>query len=333
MNTFALALLTGLTTGGFSCLAVQGGLLSTTLTNQSRVNVKKAVGIFLLAKLFAYTILGAGLGLLGDALTINPKFQGFMQIIAGLFMLATAGRLLNLHPIFRYIVIQPPKFLLKKLRNVSRDASFFAPLSLGALTVFIPCGVTQAMMVLAISTGNAVSGGLTMFFFTLGTSPVFVILGIAALTLLSKKPINYLAAGLIAVLGVLSINSGQILRGSIHTFQNYYKVITNSNRLYAKEGLLANINGDGVQEVTVDVNNYGYSTSTLVLKANVPVRLKLKTDNVASCSRAFTIPSLNLTKILPKSGEEILEFTPQKTGRLAFNYSMGVHGGEFQIIQ
>jgi len=109
MNQVWLAFITGLTTGGISCFAVQGGLLASSLTNQKKENQKILILTFLTSKLIAYSLLGILLGILGSSLVISPKLQGWMQILAGLFMLITVGRLLDLHPVFRRFVITPPK--------------------------------------------------------------------------------------------------------------------------------------------------------------------------------------------------------------------------------
>src|SRR3990167_3912491 len=97
MSNIWLAFIAGLTTGGISCFAVQGGLLASALTEE---NKKKATLIFLGTKLIAYTLLGFLLGFLGSSLNISPKIQGIFQIVIGLFMVATAGRLINIHPLF-----------------------------------------------------------------------------------------------------------------------------------------------------------------------------------------------------------------------------------------
>src|SRR3990167_460453 len=106
MNPIILAFVTGLTTGGISCIAVQGGLLASAISQkkESQTNLSM-VGMFLGAKVVTYTVLGFALGALGSALTISPQFQGWMQIFAGLYMLATAANLLKIHPIFRHFVI------------------------------------------------------------------------------------------------------------------------------------------------------------------------------------------------------------------------------------
>jgi uncharacterized protein len=333
MNNIWLAFITGLTTGGFSCFAVQGGLLTSALASEEEVNVTKsmkakALTAFLVAKVVAYTLLGLLLGFLGASLNISPRVQGWLQIFIGIYMLLTAARLLNLHPIFRYFVIQPPKSVLRLLRNQSQVKSIFTPVFLGALTVLIPCGVTQAMMLLALGSGNPLWGAGIMFAFTLGTTPVFFAIGLAATEALKHKAFGLIAASFIFVIGVLSINSGQILKGSAHTIQNYWAALTGT----IEESTNAKLK-DGFQEVTITVKSNGYRANVNTLKAGVPVRLKLVTDDVKSCARAFTIPDLNYFKILPVTGTETIEFTPTKTGQLTYTCSMGMYSGNFTVVQ
>src|SRR3989344_4608954 len=173
MNQIWLALITGLTTGGISCFAVQGGLLASSLAQQEKISQKSGVLSFLISKFIAYILFGALLGLVGSSLIISPKLQGFMQILAGLFMLTAVGKLLDLHPIFKRFTFTAPKGVYRLLRSKSKDNSVYAPAFLGALTVFIPCGITQSMMLLSIASGSALFGGLILGSFVIGTSPVF----------------------------------------------------------------------------------------------------------------------------------------------------------------
>lgn len=335
MNNLWLALITGLTTGGISCFAVQGGLLTSALAAEGSENPKfvkeKSIVMFLVAKLIAYTILGFILGFLGSAINISIRFQAYLQIFIGLYMLATAARLVNLHPIFRYFVIQPPKSFLKLIKKKSEVRSFFTPALLGILTVLIPCGVTQAMMILAIGTGSPAWGAGILFFFVLGTSPVFFLIGLAATELLKHKAFSVVAAVFIAVMGIMAVNSGQLLRGSVHTIQNYWRVLT------AGPDEIASTNTaqvkSGFQEATIYVTNNSYESDTQNLKVNVPVKLTLVTRGVRSCSRAFTIPEFNISKILPQDGTEVIEFTPTKVGRLTYTCSMGMYSGSFNVIK
>lgn len=327
MSIYWLAFITGLTTGGISCFAVQGSLLTSMVAEDdtSKTNKllrSKKIIAFLIAKLIAYTVLGLALGLLGEKLVLSPKTQGWFQILIGVYMLIVAANLANIHPFFKRFVITPPKFIFRILRNQTKIKSFFTPLFLGALTVFIPCGVTQAMILLAISSGNPVTSSLILFFFVLGTTPVFFVIGSLAAELFKKKSLATLAAIIVAILGLVSINSGQVLRGSVHTFQNYRKVMTGAS----EKGVVGN-------DVTIDVLNNGYKSNVNTLKVGVPVKLTLKTNGIRSCSRAFTIPDLGISKVLPETGTTTIEFTPTKTGTLIYTCSMGMYSGSFKVIE
>jgi sulfite exporter TauE/SafE len=220
---------------------------------------------------------------------------------------------------------------MRLLRNKTKDESYFTPLFLGAMTVLIPCGITQGMMVMAVASQSAILGAAIMFAFTLGTTPVFAGLGFATSKLMEKKGFVTFASIAIIILGVLSINSGQVLRGSAHTLQNYWAVMTTSPN-ESNNTVLAQVDESGYQEVTIDVNQRGYTSSVSDLKVNVPVKLRLRTQDVYSCALAFTIPSLKISKVLKPSGEEIIEFTPTRKGRLPYSCSMGMYGGSFNVI-
>jgi sulfite exporter TauE/SafE len=176
MDQFLVAFITGLTTGGLSCLAVQGGLLASSLERQleqdllnrptparkkrakvvrlARSRMALPILLFLGAKIMAYTLLGLLLGALGSVLKLNTATRAILLIAIGIFMVGNALRMFNVHPIFRYFVIEPPKFVTRYIRRTSKNDELFTPLFLGALTVLIPCGVTQAMMAVAIGTGD-----------------------------------------------------------------------------------------------------------------------------------------------------------------------------------
>ncbi len=331
MNQVWLALITGLTSGGISCFAVQGGLLASSLANQEKGGQRKAVLAFILGKTIAYTILGGLLGLIGSSLIISPQAQGWMQIFAGFVMLIAVGKLLDLHPLFRQLTFTPPKSVFKILRGESRNEGLISSLILGVMTILIPCGVTQSMMVLSVASGNPFYGALILGAFTLGTTPVFFGLGIASSEILKRPALRYLAATAIFTLAILSFNTGQILRGSAHTIQNYWAVISSGNNSAPSTNVLAETT-NGYQEAEIIVSSKGYKSNVRTLKAGVPVKLKVKTDNTFGCVRAFTIPEYNISKFLPESGETEITFTLRKTGRLTYTCSMGMFSGTFDVI-
>jgi len=329
MDKIWLALITGLTTGGISCFAIQGGLLASSLAQSGPLEkINKSdkyihVGVFIFFKLLAYTLLGFVLGLIGSSFIVAPKVQSVFQFLVGLFLLATAGRLLNVHPIFRYFVIQPPTFIYRFAKKHSETESFFAPAFLGLLTVLLPCGITQAMMLVAIASGSPMVGAGIMLAFVLGTSPVFFLLGAVSVELLKKKAFVIVAATIIFILGLISLNSGLALWGSPYTFQNLF---------HKGSGTSANLN-QGVQKVTINITPGGYLVDVNTLKVGVPVELTLVTNSVYSCARAFTIPSFNIVKNMPPTGTEIIKFTPKKVGRITYACTMGMYTGYFDVVK
>lgn len=333
MQNIYLAFIAGLTTGGISCFAIQSGLLASSIgENNTRQRNVYQVSLFLAAKLTAYSILGLILGYIGSFFILSSKLQAIIQLLIGIFLLGTAARMLDLHPFFRYFAITPPKVLYKIARKGSRLETSFAPLIAGALTILLPCGVTQAMMLTAVASGTAFIGSMTMFAFILGTIPSFFVLGVFATELLKQKSVAFIAAGIIAIIGILSLNSSLALIGSEHTLQNYWQVIKgDSGKSATTAGDIKLI--DGVQEATITVSNGGYRVDNNILKVGVPARVRLVTNNTFSCARAFTIPSLGITKILKETGTEIIEFTPKKIGTLNFSCTMGMYTGSFKIVK
>ncbi|GAP14792.1 uncharacterized conserved protein [Longilinea arvoryzae] len=352
MVDYLAAFITGLTTGGLSCLAVQGGLLTSSIARQVEKDVERSIAskagkkgrqtegardgsiqngrsaaailIFLLAKLAVYTGVGFLLGWVGSAFQLTPTVRGWFQLAIGAFMLGNALRMLNVHPIFRYFSFEPPSFITRFIRRTARNSrdDFVTPAFLGLLTVFIPCGVTQAIMALALGAGHPVQGALLMFAFTLGTSPVFFVLAYLFTRLGTRLERGFLTltAVLVLALGLISMDSGLNLLGSPVSITRL--ISPNS----AQQASLVGGNESAV--VQIHVENSRYSPNIIYAQAGVPIRLELVTDDVHSCARAFTIPALEIAKLLPASGTEIVEIPPQKAGKLTFTCSMGMYTGE-----
>lgn len=326
-----LIFLTGLTTGSLSCLAVQGGLLTATLaaTAEKKDQLHDVIptAVFLISKLLAYTFLGALLGYFGSLFQLTILMRILFQVLAAVLMLGLAGNMLDLHPIFRYFVIQPPKWVGKLLRGQTKSPSVFAPAILGVFTVLIPCGVTQAMEVLAISTGSPWAGAVTMFAFVLGTSPLFLALGWLTTKLSENFRTKFFkfAAILVVFIALNSLNGALVLNGSKYALNNWVWAFQTTFLSLARAEAPAN-------DVTVNVYNNGYSPHNFSVKVNQPVNLSLITQGTYSCASVFTIPTLNITKVLPPSGTTNVTFTPTQTGLITFACGMGMYTGTINVI-
>ncbi len=327
-----LIFLTGLTVGGLTCLAVQGGLLASVIAAKEEEEVEKGINTkntvfptlsFLAAKLVSYTVLGFLLGAFGGALNISPKVQTAMQFLAGLYMVFIALDLLKVHPIFRYAVIQPPRFLTRVVRNQSKSKDLFAPGFLGALTVFIPCGTTLAMEALAISSGNAILGALIMAVFVLGTIPLFFGVGFLTSVLGDNFRGGFLKlAGIIVLyLGFISAN-GALAAGGFPFVQ-----IDLSGANYQAQN-----NAPASQNVQININSTGYSPNYIKVKKGEAVNLTLKSTNAFSCALSFRIPSLSINRNLQPNDTQLISFVPTQKGQIPFSCSMGMYRGIIEVI-
>lgn len=342
-----LIFLTGLTTGGVTCAAMQGGLLASVIANQKKLSSNPGLGrddiapvsAFLVAKLLSHIILGALLGVLGSAVEMSLTAKLIFQGLAAGFMLATAMNLLEVHPIFRYIAIQPPKWVYKKLKSNQANASLFAPSILGFLTVFIPCGVTQAMALLALGSSSAVEGALIMGAFVLGTAPLFFLIGLGTsrLSEVWRRDFLRIAAFLLIFMGGSSINGILQVTDSPYSLQRLGPQIVALLPPYQdsdNSGSDPNVRlVNGVQQVEISISNGGYTPKYFKVQSGVPVELNLSTDGqVYSCATAFTFKAFEIYDILKPLDSKTHRFTPEKKGKYTFSCSMGMYSGVMEVI-
>ncbi|MEO8581429.1 MAG: sulfite exporter TauE/SafE family protein [Patescibacteria group bacterium] len=375
---FWIIFLTGLTTGGLSCLAVQGGLLTSIIANQKDSEIDEAdvskkelktrkrkkylatqqsvhktnllpgsfdqldwmpVVLFLLTKLVAHIILGFFLGWLGSKLQLSLTVRLIFQGLAALFMFGTAMNLLEVHPIFRYLVFQPPRFIQRWLRNTSKGKAFFTPAVLGLMTIFIPCGVTQSMEVLAMSSGNAFVGALILGVFVLGTSPLFAVIGIATAKLSETFQTKFLrvAAGALILLSVSSFNgilvvlNSPITIGSItHPITYFFSDERYNTLKNTRNSSIGTVNG--IQVVNILASSNGYTPNKITVKAGIPVQLTVQTKDTFSCASSFVFKEFNISFQLGPTDSKVAMFTPNKPGKYQFTCGMGMYKGELEVI-
>lgn len=366
-----LIFLTGLTTGGLSCLAVQGGLLAGVIANQKKqelegefddkINQKQRrkqqymakvnggsksmiefdsldwmpVGMFLVAKLISHVILGFLLGSLGSVLELSVGVRLAFQVFTALFMAASAANLLNLHPIFRFLAFTPPKFLQRMIRNSSKSKALFAPFILGLMTIFIPCGVTQAMEVLVINNGDPVQGALIMFAFVLGTMPLFSIIGVATAKFSENwhQKFTKIAAYTLIAMALYSVNG--VLQATDAPLSVQKAVLMYQKlKSYEAGGRVsqAAIVENGIQKITVNVNQKGYSPNYFTVKAGSPVELTVTTKGVYTCASAFTFRAFNIAANLKSTDSKTFTINPTKKGQYTFACSMGMYTGVMEVI-
>lgn len=321
----------GLVAGTSSCLAVTGGLLLAIAAKHNELHKAdsptekfKPLLQFNIGRLVSYYVLGGLVGVLGSAITPSVTVTGYINIVVALVMLYLALTILNIIPKGSF-PLRPPKRLSHWIADLSESRHPAAPLTLGAMTFFLPCGFTQSLQFAALATGNFVMGATIMLMFALGTLPS--LLGISAVSAKMKGKHSHMflrfSGTLVLVLSLFNLQSGFALVGidTTGTFGN----------APAPQNAGAPAVKGNVQEVAMRVTSYGYEPSNLTITAGVPVRWTVDGTNAAGCTSVLVIPSLNITKPLVAGGN-IIEFTAPNKGQLAFSCSMGMVRGSFNVL-
>lgn len=344
-------LITGLFAGGASCAAVQGGLLAGAVARRRGFGASPTGGTaeepepaapardalpvagFLAGKLVSHTLLGAALGLLGDAVQVGFRTRSALQVTAGVVMVVLAADLLGVRAV-RRLVPEPPAVWSRLVRRSARWGGGFGPALLGFATVLIPCGVTLGMEFLAVASGSALAGAAIMATFVIGTSPLFAAIGYLARRSTSalRGRLAVISGAAVLVAGVVSLNTGLVLWGSPVTVASAWRgLLPGESTKSAGSALAAPALGtDGVQRLVIDAGETGYAPSRVAARAGVPTELVFRTKDNQACTRAVVIPTLKIQKVLPATGETVIALGSLSAGTLRFTCSMGMYRGSIQ---
>lgn len=81
---------------------------------------------------------------------------------------------------------------------------------------------------------------------------------------------------------------------------------------------------DGIQYVTI-IAKGGYSPRISNAKSDIRTKLIIKTNGTYDCSASLVIRSIGYQKILPQTGEEIIDLGIPKSGTLQGLCGMGMY--------
>jgi len=198
----------GLIASVSSCLAIVGGLVLSLSAKISEDNVsdKKTFILFHIGRIVSFALLGGVLGLVGNAIGINFTLTAILGIIASVVMLLLG---LNLVGVFKKNKLVLHSGIFKFFRKIEHKT--LTPLLVGFGTFFLPCGFTQSMQVVALSSGSFMSGLLIMLTFALGTLPMLALLSFGSASFAHGKhaPLFFKSAGVVVVgLGIFALLTG-----------------------------------------------------------------------------------------------------------------------------
>lgn len=329
--SFGGIFLIGLVAGMSSCLAVTGGLLLALAAKHNEMRQAETprekfrpLLHFNIGRLISYFVLGGFVGVLGQSITLTTKISGYMSIAVAFIMLYLALTILQILPKGSF-PIKPPKKLSHWIHDLAESDHPAAPFALGAFTFFLPCGFTQSLQLVALASGNFVTGGLVMFIFALGTLPSLI--GLSAVSSTAKGTFSrmflHFSGTLVLILAIFNLRSGFALTG--------IDLSTVTARGNPPSAVAAPVINGNRQEVAMKVTRYGYEPSNLTIKAGIPVRWSIDGAGAQGCTSILVVPSLNIAKPLV-SGMNVIEFTAPNRGQLAFSCSMGMVRGSFNVL-
>ncbi|MCC6774994.1 MAG: efflux RND transporter periplasmic adaptor subunit [Gemmatimonadaceae bacterium] len=89
--------------------------------------------------------------------------------------------------------------------------------------------------------------------------------------------------------------------------------------------------GRDAQEASVIVSDTSFQPSRLTLRAGIPARLTFTRTSETTCATSVVFASLNITRDLPLNQAVTVEFTPDKTGEIAFACGMNMLRGTLVV--
>lgn len=81
---------------------------------------------------------------------------------------------------------------------------------------------------------------------------------------------------------------------------------------------------DGIQYITINAKG-GYSPKVSSAKSGIPTKLVVKTNGTYDCSASLVIRSIGYQKVLPQTGEEIIDIGTPEASTLTGMCSMGMY--------
>ncbi|MHB0878627.1 MAG: urease accessory protein UreH domain-containing protein, partial [Anaerolineae bacterium] len=360
-SSLAALFVLGLLAGFSTCAALVGGIVLSLSKSWAVVGTSpwRAPAAFNAGRLASFTLLGAVLGAIGSQVRVSPLVTAAMAIAVSLAMFVAALGMLGVR--LPLPEIRLPRSIGRVVAGGSA-APNRAPFIVGALTFLLPCGFTFTAQGLAVLSGDALSGGLTMLAFALGTLPGLLLIGFTGTRLWGDRARSALfsrvAAIMVLFFALYTVNSQlnvlglpslsdigrqpvaaaaavptpqrSALAGILPTVQA--TVYPAGQTVVTPAGDLAPIE-DGVQVLRMDASASGYRPNSFRVRTGVPVRWEITDKGTSGCTNAVIARALFDGVVELRPGQtSIIEFTPAKAGRYKFSCWMGMVSGVIEVV-
>jgi len=336
-NNYFLALIMGLSAGFSTCAALVGGLvvaLSARFEQEnpaaSRWQNFQPQLFFNSGRIIGFMVLGGLMGLIGSAFTFSPLILGILMMLAGLLMLIVGFQLTGIFPkltAFSFSAKISEVFGINKRKK--EEYSNINAIVLGVLSFFLPCGFTQSVQLLAVSTGSWVAGGLIMGLFALGTTPGLLTLGGITAAVQGKT-----AKYFFKVIGVLVV--AMALLSGVNGWNLSGLRLSGTNFIGESSELVTSIPEENILPLTFVNNDENFDQKEIRVKKGESYRLEIKVlEDGIGCMSAVMIPGLSndSPQILKANTTVVIEFYANDVGSYDLVCAMGVPFGTKIIVE
>lgn len=336
LSSLPFVLLLGMVAGLSTCMAIVGGMVLAISARYSERHPEASVRqkflpnvYFNIGRILGFAVLGGLLGAAGSTLALSSLSLGMLMVFVSLIMVLIGFQLLELFPRLSAWKFMLPKGIAKALgiqSHVKKEYSHGRAMFLGAATFFLPCGFTQAVQLFVVTQGSFMVGFLSMGAFAIGTAPG--LLGIGGITAFAKGSFRnffFKIAGIIVIaLGIFNLQNGTALMKLGPARNATHSVVGGP---VATEEIESDI-----QVVRITQKGDGYFPDQVTVRRGQKVRLIVDSEESYSCAASLSIPKAGIRKTL-KPGENVFEFTPDKSGNIPFSCSMGMYTGVIHVTE
>lgn len=337
-STGTMALLVGLTAGFSTCMALIGGLVISVAAKYAENHPTETALqkfrphlFFNAGRIVSFIAFGAIIGAIGSAFALKGTFLGLLTIAVGGVMLVLGLQLTEIFPqITRGLTL--PSGLARKLginTRKEREYSHKNAFLMGAATFFLPCGFTQAMQLLAVSTGNPLQAAVIMGAFAIGTTPGLLTLG--GLTSVVKGAFAqrfFRIVGVIVIaMALINFTNGFTLAGLNRFLDSSKPMVNTAVQQDSSEGSVILNATFKLKEDIVP------STFTTKVGQKTTLVVDVKEDG-QGCMSTIMIIGLDDSPQYLKKGKKIeLTFTASKPGTYTIACAMGVPRGSITVTE
>ncbi|MEM4637673.1 MAG: hypothetical protein QXK76_01435 [Candidatus Woesearchaeota archaeon] len=113
-------------------------------------------------------------------------------------------------------------------------------------------------------------------------------------------------------------------------FSNYLQINSQTSNTQENRIKDSNVNTE-YQEAVLSMRNWEYVVTPSTFKKGVPIRMTVDLNTVVGCARDVVIKDFGVRKYV-KQGDNIIEFTPTKTGTITIACSMNMFFGKFEVV-